>query len=66
MKRPIKTSEESSSYPSDNPINKIIKVQVIKKEIVDVSNNQRKQSSNADLDNNLKKSDSIRNKYKFG
>ena len=66
VKRPIKTSEESSSYPSDNPINKIIKVQVVKKEIVDVSNNERKQSSNADLDNNLKKHDSIRNKYKFG
>ena len=69
VKRPIKTTEESninpSSYPDDNPINKIIKVQVIKKEIGDVSNTEGKKYSNVELGSHLKKRDSIRNKYKF-
>ena len=68
MKRPIKTSEEINTNSSvGSPTNKIIKVQVFKKEVEgDVSNIERKQFSNADLSNNLKKRDSIRNKYKFG
>lgn len=70
VKRPIKTSEESntnfSSFPPENTTNKIIKVQIIKKEIVDDSNTDKKQYSEVKLDNNLKGRDSIRNKYKFG
>ena len=67
VKRPINTSDETNTNSSVvSPTNKIIKVQIIKKEIVDDSNNERKQFSDANLDSNLKKRDSIRNKYKFG
>ena len=68
VKRPIKTSEETNTNSSvGSPTNKIIKVQVFKKEVVgDVSNSERKQFSNVELSSNLKKRDSIRNKYKFG
>lgn len=65
VKRPINISEEANSNPSaGNTTNKIIKVQVFKKEI-DVSNSGKKPSSDASSDNHLKKPDSIRNKYKF-
>ena len=68
VKRPIKTSEETNNNSSvGSPTNKIIEVQIFKKEVVgDVSNSERKQFSNVELSSNLKKRDSIRNKYKFG